>query len=90
MQDDSKETFNMKVVHQEIKNSRFHFEKSKFPNLETFLRVENFIFFHNFEPIFTMMQDDSKETFNMKVVVSMRSKTFLNINPPINSWISSY
>ena len=43
---------NMKLVHQEIKKSRFHFEKSKFLNLEIFLSVGNFMFFHNFEQIF--------------------------------------
>ena len=43
---------NIKLIHQEIKNSRFHFEKSKLLNLEIFLSVGNFIFFHNFEPIF--------------------------------------
>ena len=39
-------------VHQEIKKSRFHFEKSKFLNLEIFLSVGNFMFFHNFEQNF--------------------------------------
>ena len=42
----------MKLVHQEIKKSRFHFEKSKFLNLEFFLSVGNSLFFHNFEPSF--------------------------------------
>ena len=35
-----------------IKKSRFHFEKSKFLNLEIFLSVENSCFFHNFRPNF--------------------------------------
>ena len=43
---------NMKLIHQEIKKSRFHFEKSKFLNLEFFLSFGNFMFFHNFEPNF--------------------------------------
>ena len=43
---------NMKLIHQEIKKSRFHFEKSKFLNLEIFLSVGNFMFFQNFEQIF--------------------------------------
>ena len=42
----------MKLIHQEIKNSRFHFEKSKFLNLENFLSVENFLFYNNFELFF--------------------------------------
>ena len=42
----------MKLVHQEIKKSRFHSDKWKFLNLEIFLSVGNFIYFHNFEPIF--------------------------------------
>ena len=58
----------MKLIHQEIKNSKFHFEKSKFLNLEIFLSVGNFLFFTTLSKIFTMMQDNSKETFNMKVV----------------------
>ena len=59
----------MKLVHQEIKNSRFHFEKSKFLNLEIFLSVENSCFFPiTLCQIYTMMQDDSEETSNMKVV----------------------
>ena len=58
----------MKIIHQEIKKSRIHFEKSKFLNLEIFLSVKNFLFFHNFEQFLIMMQDDSKETSNMKVV----------------------
>ena len=42
----------MKIIHQEIKNLRFHFEKLNFLNLEIFLSVENFLFFHNFEQNF--------------------------------------
>ena len=34
---------NMKLIHQEIQNSRFHFEKLKFLN---------FLFFHNFKQNF--------------------------------------
>ena len=41
----------MKLIYQEIKNSRFHFEKLKFLNLEIFLSG-NFLFFHNFEQTF--------------------------------------
>ena len=42
----------MKLFHQEIKNLRFHFEKLKFFNLEIFQSIENFLFFHNFDPNF--------------------------------------
>ena len=59
---------NMKIVHKEIKKSRFHFEKSKFLNLEIFLSVGNSHFFITLSQIFTMMQDDSKETSKMKDV----------------------
>ena len=59
---------NMKLIHQEIKKSRFHFENSKFSNLEIFLSVGNFIFFITLDKIFTMMKDDSRETSNMKVI----------------------
>ena len=57
----------MKLIHQEIKNSRFHFEKLKFLNLEIFV-LEISYFFTTLSKIFTMMQADSEETFNMKVV----------------------
>ena len=57
----------MKLIHQEIKKSRFHFEKSKFLNLEIFV-LEISCIFITLSQIFTMMQDDSKETSNMKVV----------------------
>ena len=43
---------NMKLIHQEIKNSKFHLEKLKFLNLEIFLSVGNFLFFHNFKKNF--------------------------------------
>ena len=58
----------MKLIHKEIKKLRFHFENSNFSNLEIFLSVENFMFFHNIEPIFHYDASDSKKTFNMKVV----------------------
>ena len=58
----------LKPVHQEIKKSRFHFEKSKFLNLEIFRSVGKFIFFLTLSQIYTMMQNDSNETSNMKVV----------------------
>ena len=59
---------NMKLIHQEIKNSWFNFEKSKFLNLEIFLSVENSCFFMTLSQIFTMIQNDSRETPNVKVV----------------------
>ena len=43
---------NVKLVHQEIKKPKFHFEKSKFLKLEFFLSVGNFMFFHNFKQNF--------------------------------------
>ena len=58
----------MKLVHEEIKKSRFHFEKSKFLNFEIFLSVGNSHFFITLSQISNMMQEDSEETFNMKVV----------------------
>ena len=42
----------MKIIHQEIKVLRFHFEKLKFLNFEIFLSVGNFLFFYNFEQNF--------------------------------------
>ena len=36
---------NLVKKNQEIKKSRFHFEKSKFPRLRIFLSVENLLFF---------------------------------------------
>ena len=42
----------MKLIHQEIQNSIFHFEKLKFLNLEIFLSVGNFLFFNKFDQIF--------------------------------------
>ena len=35
----------MKLVHQEIKDLRFGFEKLKISNLENFLSIENFLIF---------------------------------------------
>ena len=58
----------MKLFHQEIKNSRFYFKKSKFLNLEIFLSVGKFIIFTTLSQISTKKQDDSKETSNMKFI----------------------
>ena len=57
----------MKLIHQEIKKSRFHFEKSIY-KLRNFSVLEISCFFITLNKVFTMMQDDSRETFNMKVV----------------------
>ena len=46
-----------------IKKSRFYFEKLKFPNLEIFLSVENFIFFTTLSQFFT---SDTK-IFNRRI-----------------------
>ena len=59
---------NIKLDHQEIKKVKSQCEKLKFSRLRNFSKCfihDNFITSCQF---FTEMQDDSKETFNMKVV----------------------
>ena len=51
------------------KKSRLHFEKSKFLKLRNFSKCGEFhIFFTTLSQFSTMMQDDLKETSNIKVV----------------------
>ena len=50
------------------KKFKISFLKVKISKLRNFSKCWKIHIFHNFEPNFTMMQDDSKETSNMKVV----------------------
>ena len=65
---------NMKLIHQETKNSRFHFEKSKFLNLEIFLSVGNFFFLSQLWAKFPPRFQRKLRTW--KLYIWMRSKTF--------------
>ena len=59
---------NINIDHQEVKKSKSQFEKSNFSRLRNFSKCfvhDKFITSWYF---FTKMQDDSKETCNMKIV----------------------
>ena len=59
---------NIKLDHQESRRSRKVNKNSRFPILRKFLSVFILDSFTTSWPFFTMMQDDSWKTFNMKVV----------------------
>ena len=86
---------NIKLVHQEIKKSRFHFEKSKFLNLEIFLSVWNFMFFHNFEQNFhhdaiwfkrNSQHESCRSTWNLQLFFTQLLPKMLG-SQVMNLWI---
>ena len=58
----------MKLDHQEIKKVKNQFEKSNFSRLRSISKCFVHDDFTTSCQIFTKMQDDSKKTFNIKVV----------------------